>query len=427
MPSEHENFWYTIETRPDQAALPIEWRNFLGDQLKHLDSYLIPTNEHPYYYPDPKDKFALRWRLFPLPDGNFKAESRNQDDHIILTPDEAFNQRWDIKAFSKSLISILKLQPTSQVNIYRDNVIRLGNIRITGSYEYPVFLVLSRRPKDLINDVSWLLASKSSQFIVLTGTRRIWDGEFFDTMKQHNIHFVAMNDVLTIADGKFIPTPVWDDAIAAFKQAVLPEDSYKYVFAKRGSWIFRFGNNETVLDGNNSGPAFVQFLIQNAGIEFHVEKLWHLVMGSPDEGNFAQIEQLLAEEGDIAPNGLLTGADNILDPMAKKEYEQRLKKLTVERTKALKEKCGQDILAQIDSEFAFIKKALKGACPVTYKPKKLGDPIIILRDRIRRAINSFIYHVSSHDPAGGQFLKNTIKKGIFMKFLPCEKNDWIFS
>jgi hypothetical protein len=62
-----------------------------------------------------------------------------------------------------------------------------------------------------------------------------------------------------------------------------------------------------------------------------------------------------------------------------------------------------------------------------HQPKNLGDQSIRLRDRIRRVINIFIDQASRNDSIGGQYLKNTIKKGIFWEYLSNQQIDWKFS
>jgi hypothetical protein len=54
-------------------------------------------------------------------------------------------------------------------------------------------------------------------------------------------------------------------------------------------------------------------------------------------------------------------------------------------------------------------------------PKNLSDPVILLRDRIRRVINTFIDPVLSNDSIGGQYLKNSIRRGVFMKYSPSQE------
>ncbi|MDR1268710.1 MAG: hypothetical protein LBK82_04230 [Planctomycetaceae bacterium] len=111
--------------------------------------------------------------------------------------------------------------------------------------------------------------------------------------------------------------------------------------------------------------------------------------------NSIHTEHSFAGEGMDLPDSLLGGADSILDAEAQKSYEKRLQELATERLEAEKD-------------------------------KNLGDPVILLRDRIRRVINTFIDQVSSNDSIGGQYLKNSIRRGVFMKYSPSQEIGWVY-
>ena len=248
-------------------------------------------------------------------------------------------------------------------------------------------------------------------------------------MRENNIPLLALSEILEFRDGQLVPTDVWQGAVDALRKALHPEklaSQPEFMLAKRGSWVFRFNQKETVADGNLIGPDFIQYLLQHPGVEFHVEKLCHAVVGPPSGLAAAHLETAFADEVDELPDFLLGGADEVLDAVAKKAYEARLRELVGERQTAESNK-DTPALTRIDEETEVIRAVLESSGDGIHSPKKLGDHVVKLRNRIRRVINIFIDHVSDNDKEGGQYLKNTIKRGIFMQYKPSQPIDWVLS
>jgi hypothetical protein len=276
-----------------------------------------------------------------------------------------------------------------------------------------------------------ILRRKGAGEILMTPSRHEWKNGLEEMARENKVLLISLNEIVQMENDKLLPTQEWEEYMTAFCKIVemdLPLQSKKktpeYLLAKRGSWVFRYGNSETVVGGDLLGPAFVQFLLQHPNEEFHVEKLWFSVMGNP--ANSIHTEHSFADEGTDLPDSLLGGADTILDADAKNSYEKRLRELATERLEAEQDK-NLAKLDQIDKEFEFIRKMLEGDGSSKHQPKNLGDPVILLRDRIRRMINNFIDQVSSNDSISGQYLKNSLRRGIFMKYSPSQEIGWEFS
>lgn len=423
-----KNFWRLLERRYDCIAIMPEWKLALGDDAlqSFRHRYLMPQAEFATYYPNPNDPRGPNYDVIAYRNGTFEAASRSREHCFSLKTEDVVFYRWNLPLFHNDVAQKLNVEPSSETVKTGDRTIRLGNYHLSPGEECPVYWLLANDISEFRRDVPPLMFKVKTPFFLFTGTRNVWDSEIQNVLSENNTPLLALSEVLEFDCGQFVPTDVWQGAVEVLRKTLQPEKSVEkpdFMLVKRGAWVFRFNEKETIADTNWPGPVFVQFLLRNPDIEFHVEKLWQAVMGTPSTGRF---EHAFADEGTEIPDSLLGGADEILDAEAKMAYETRLKELVGERKTAEADK-DEAAMQRINEEYETIRDALESAGGGIHQPKKLGDPVVRLRDRIRWGINVFIDHVSKNDSEGGQYLKNTITRGTFMKYSPSREIDWILS
>lgn len=408
------------------------WRRSLQHEFEPLRSYFKPMDRLARIYPGENE--YEKYRIVIHRDGTIVGiDDEDDDNRIELTRQDIVFYEFDRMMFRQSLCTALGLHLCATPVQGMMRTIPVGTWEPEKSACFTANLLLPGMFNLRDKVLERIVEKSDSGEVLLLPPRNHWDASILSAAKKNNLLLVPLDEVICLEDGQIIPTPEWDEYLTAFCKMVdrdLPSRFQKktpeFMLAKRGAWVFRFKNMETLAEADWPGPAFVQYLLQNPGTEFHVEKLWQAVMGTPTGIPSIHIEHTFAGEGADVPNSLLGGSDDILDATAKKSYETRLKELAVERKQAEVDK-DLATLERIENEFELIRCSLEQAGGGIRQPKKLGDSVIRLRDRIRRGINAFIDHISANDPEGGQYLRKTIKRGNFMKYVPLQTIEWITS
>jgi hypothetical protein len=408
----------------------IHWKNRLEEELELLSRFLYPTDELEDYYPQ---TFWTTFRVVTRRNGKIIGIDREDStNRIELTKADLIKYRFDLKQFRREMCENFGLRPSTEEIVKFSCTIPWGTWEPEKGVSFPITLMFIR--DDFRGRVlERALCRKAPGEIVLTATRIEWDDRIEELARMNKVLLISLDEIVQIENDQLLPTTEWEEYMRAFCKMVdmdLPsrfqKKTHEYLLTKRGSWIFRFGNTETIVGGDLFGPAFVQFLLQHPNEEFHVEKLWFSVMGNMNIENSLHIEHAFADDGTDMPHSVLGGADHVLDATAKREYEKRLRELAQERKNAEIEK-DYATLDRIEKEFGWIQNQLVGEGLTKFQSKKLGDQNIRLRDRIRKGIELFIDQVTSNDSVGGQYLKNTIKKGMFFEYCPNQQIDWKFS
>lgn len=408
MPSRFKEFWRIVEGEYFHATLPVTWKRVLGDEFEPLRRLLVPVGDYGAYYPSPRCHTDPPWRICPMPDGTYEAVPNNSDDPLSLQAKDVYLQRWNLQKFSRQLAELLQMEPVSDMVAPDACVVRVGNLRVAKS-EYPVLLVLVSSPRDFYREVSRLLLNNSFPFLIITGTRVVWDGALLDVLKERKVLLLAMDDILQIEKGEFIPTPVWSQSIEVFQQTVCPENLVavpEYEFAHRGGWFIRYEDKQTVLPGELLGAFYLQRLLMSPHQEI-------------------PISMLLAEIAGDNQLRVIAGGEEIIDQQAIQNYQTRLEELVNERAEA--ERDGDESwLDRIDSETEQIGDELIRTTGLGGKTRKMGDELQNLRRRISKTISEAIAKISENDRQLGHHLTNNIYTGIMMSYRPDRDIQWVF-
>ncbi len=413
----------------------LQWRRCFRDEYDFMSRFLFPTDELATDYPGKDVPWDQGYRVVIHKNGTIVGiDDEDCYNRLTLTKADIIKYRFDLKMFRRETGGCLGLKPDIGEIDPKNRVIPWGHWEPEKGAAFPVKLLLFHFREHFKEKMFELILNRQSAGeIILTPTREDWKDGIEELARKHKLLLVPLDEILQMEDGKLQPTPEWDEYLAAFCTMVerdLPSKFQRkmpeFMLAKRGAWVFRFDTTESIVDGNLIGPPFVHFLLQHPNEEFHVEKLWQDVMGNPSAVPKTHVEAAFADDETDLPNSLLGGADDVLDAEAKKAYETRLKELSEERQEAEASKDDAE-LDRINGEFEMIHRALLEAGGGIHQPKKLGDPAIKLRDRIRKGIDVFIEQVAGKDSTGAKYLKNTIKKGMFVAYSPSMEIDWKFS
>jgi hypothetical protein len=271
------------------------------------------------------------------------------------------------------------------------------------------------------------MLDRQSAEIILTPPRKHWKDDIEELARKHKMLFVSLDEILQMENGKFLPTPEWDEYLTAFCKMVerdlpsrLRNQPERNLFAKRGEWTFHFSGKDMTLNGNLQGPAFIRRLMMTPHQEIHVEQLWKDVFGN-GEGNFAQIESG-AEEG---WDSFLSSGDDILDATGKADYQKRL--LQLNRDRAAAESANDTAwLERINEETEAISTLLLKAVDGKGRPRKVGNERDRLRKRISKNITKSIELIARSHRELGDHLKMFVGMGEYMSYRPSESIQWSF-
>ena len=197
------------------------------------------------------------------------------------------------------------------------------------------------------------------------------------------------------------------------------------IFARSGEfWTLSFGGVTFSLKAIK-GLAYLQFLLQHPGEEFHATDL---VRGLGIE---ASSEHAIADAASPS-SGLSVGglgdAGEMLDQHAKQEYRGRLRELR-EELEELRGRGDHERGEKIEAEIDFIERELIRAVGLGGRDRRAGSAGERARLSVTRAIKSAVQKITEHHVALGELLEASIKTGLFTVYAPGPTNAiaWRYS
>jgi len=167
------------------------------------------------------------------------------------------------------------------------------------------------------------------------------------------------------------------------------------------------------LSVNAKGLRYVAQLLRHEGREFH----------AADLAAAADIEAPAVREPDGEVSLGLGDAGEMLDPLAREEYRQRLEDLRAELDEATR--WGDSGRAsKLGEEIEFLTQELSAAFGLGGRARKAGD----VADRARKAVTSrireTIARITKEHPVLGRHLENAIRTGVFCSYTPDRSPLW---
>ena len=405
------------------------WKYCLQEEYDLLQRFLYPTNDIAATYPFTPDQWWNGFEVITEPDGKIVGVDKECSRHRIdLTEAEVLLYTFDLITFRREMCENFGLKPqTGEIDKW-DYDIHWGTWEPEKGTAFPVTFFASGSRKWLRERVmEQIVLRKAAGEIVITPSRKEWNGDLVELAWQHKILLVPLDDILLLESGKLQPAPEWNDYLIAFCKMVemdLPSSLLRKplgnLFAKKGEWKMRFVGKEISVNGKLLGPAFIRQLMLKPNQEVHVEQLWREVFGNSSP-NLPKAEVGTSEDWD----SFLGSGEEAIDATGRNNLRNRLLELRQERTEAEAES-NTIWLEGIDSETKAISAQLNAVVGKSGKIRKVGDERDKLRKRITKNISKTINIIRKDHPELADHLGEHVRTGEYMSYRPSTQIEWLF-
>ncbi len=188
-----------------------------------------------------------------------------------LKKEDIIFYKFDLRRFRKEMCEGFGLvSQTGDVDLYERNI-PWGTWEPEKGARFPVSFFLGwhgRAFSDRLAEVA--LNREAAGEMIITSNRRYWDEDALALAQKHRLLLVPLDEIIQVEDGKFLPTPEWNEYLTAFCKMVemdLPSKlggapkADPFEFRRKGQmWMVRFDGKEIFLrDG--VGPQHISVLL----------------------------------------------------------------------------------------------------------------------------------------------------------------------
>jgi hypothetical protein len=178
------------------------------------------------------------------------------------------------------------------------------------------------------------------------------------------------------------------------------------------------GGEKFILTNCNTGAAYLHFMLGRRNTVTPVAEIMHSVIGeSEDCVSFDCIDTNEFENALLFYGVPLTGADNIADETAIRQYRKEAILISEELEKA-KKNGNTPMAEQLRQELDSITSAIYEAVAPDGQRKKLADQTKRIADAFRKAVVFAVEKISVHDELFASHLRDTIKYGYNPGYFP---------
>jgi hypothetical protein len=232
----------------DWRHILFDWRRHLGEEYEPLERFLMPTDKVSKKYPATDDSYGCEVQVHEE-DGRYIGTVPRSRYRVELKPSDVLVHQFDIGRLRKEMCDGFGMVPMSGEIMRWDHTVPWGNLELEKGITVPITLYLGgdylRSFRERVMDQ--IFEREAVGEIVFTANRFEWDGKIEERARKYKILLVPFDEVVQMKDGKFLPTPQWDEYMIAFYQMVEMDLPSKLrgkpkgnIFAKRGEWVFRF-------------------------------------------------------------------------------------------------------------------------------------------------------------------------------------------
>jgi len=191
-------------------------------------------------------------------------------------------------------------------------------------------------------------------------------------------------------------------------------------------WSITFDGTTTRFR-NTLGMRYIAHLIRNQGKEMLVSDLFYAINPPPPletpGGADSSSHPKQLQEADLWPSDL-GGAEDLIDPVARKSMDQRLKKLS-EQMEDARERRDSEELTRLKEEQMQVAGYLASALGRRGRPRKASTILERMRKSVSKRIHKDRSKIKSKFPELGKHL-DCIETGTFCKYAPDPEVEWQF-
>ena len=427
-----EKFWTFISRRMNAEAALADWRLKLGNSLdfdKLHRRYLAPTGKMAEVItcPDQCDP-SCGFRKVCEWEGKYEAvcRERMRKDYAIEKVDALF---FTIKpsGLLPEIVKIFKIIPHIEEFGKEEDTWKLGVVPLPGGKSATVYITLKIWSYTVMDLIFQLNCAERQPYILLVTDRKVINETCDRILKEMGSAFVPLNEVLDFnAQTELELIRECNLAQLVTPSTPEPEPEPENIFRKCGdAWEVRYqGDEKFILTNCNTGAAYLHFMLERPNTATPVIEIMRSVSGeSEDYISVNHMDMDEFEDGFSLHDAPVTGADNIADETAIRQYREEAMLISEELEKA--KKSGNNPMAeQLQKELDCITAAIYEAVAPDGQRKKLADQMKRLLDAFRGAVNFAIEKIAVHDIQFSEHLIQNIRYGQNPGYFSPENINW---
>jgi hypothetical protein len=325
------------------------------------------------------------------------------------------------------IVKIFKIIPHIEEFGKEEDTWKLGVVPAPGGKSATVYLTLKVWDHDIMDLIFRLNCEERKPYILLVTARKIIHGTSEKVLNEMGSAFVPLNEVLDFnANTEFELIRECNLVQLVTPTAPEPEPEPENIFRKCGdAWEVRYsGGEKFILTNCNTGAAYLHFMLERPNVATSVVEIMRSVSGEfEDYISVDRIDMDEFDDGFSLRDAPVTGADNIADEMAIRQYREEAILISEELEKA--KKSGNNPMAeQLQKELDCITAAIYEAVAPAGQRKRLADQVKRLLDAFRSAVNFAIEKIAVHDIHFSEHLIENIRYGQNPGYFSPEDINW---
>ncbi len=406
-----ERLWRALEAIPGLAAVPAEWRRWLGDELAWVEQHLLrPTGELATVYPS---SYGEPYQIIDHGSGRYKAVHPDGEPPIDLANSDITILRLDVVKLAGLLCAAFgfKAEPFTQAQA--TGRYRIGTWPATPRTICPVWFCVQPDRSQLHASLRHLAAEADGPLVVLT-LSAIADAALARTLTNRIACYLPLSEAVENVDGGSLAvSPVGTRILEAFQRSVRTSEmaikvDHPYVFRRDGDvWTLRFEGRPVLCVAHNQarGLTYINEAIQNPRHPLNVVDL------------DARVSRV-----DAVPKP--GSAGEVLDSDARIAFRRQFDSLQAEIEEA--ERYGDEGRQErLLEQRAELEQHVRAATGLGGRARIAAEDVERVRKKVSMAISRAIELVEKHDSAMARHLRATVTTGRDITYIaePCP--DWV--
>ena len=401
----------------DWRHIMFDWRRHLGEEFEPLSRFLLPTDELSTTYPATEDSYGCEVQVHEE-NGRYIGTVPRSRYRVEMKLSDILVHQFDLWRLRKEMCDGFGMVPLSGEIMRWDHTVPWGNLELEKGVTVPITLFIGgdylRSFRERVMDQ--IFEREAVGEIVFTANRFEWDGKIEERARQHKILLVPFDEVVQLKEGKFLPTPQWDEYMITFYQMVemdLPSTLCKapkitqFEFRKKGQmWVIHFHGHEMFLrDG--VGPQHISVLLSQ-----------------PNKSLYAVDLQILASKQDLETTPRPQANGEMSDLKTIQEVERQAKDLLTALDTARRE--GNSMLeSEIEDEINQLKDYLCQVKGLGGEIRKSSNPSDSIRRSVQQMIKRTIDTIHEELPDCARHLSRSIRTGFVVNYNPEKILPWV--
>ena len=413
-------FWDYLSRLLEFEAPLHNWRMVLGDQIdfeKFRKTFLIPTDyfAETIVCPKPCEKACPRRVIEQYHNGGYEAVCRKwENDYFAVSEQDILIHAVKDSTLLPAVSAGLGIPPDIVPFRTITHAWKLGVLPIRNTRGIPVFFTLRNRDHEVIDLILNLNRMVDGRYLLVGSSRKVLYQISEGCLADHGAKFIPLNETLDFnCDSELALMHPLDLAGMFAPPGSELETEPENIFRKCGeSWEIRFqGGEQFMLNSADTGATYLYFMLSRPNTMTTVVEI---VRGFSGESGGYKVDSLLNSEGILDGYALIdlpmTGADDIADGKAIRQYRQEAELLLGEIDKA-KVNGDNIILEQLQQDLEKLTKVINQTVSPSGQKKRFADQMRKLVDAFRKSVSFAIDKIAVHDPALADHLHRTIRYG----------------